>query len=482
MSTVHTGLGLRGAGPVDADLGGGLGGGLDADAGDLLRILWRRKLTVVLGLLAALALAAAYLVFMPVRYEASAMLLIDPRLGRTLQSQRGDGVADAAAVDSQVKLLTAETVLARLAKELDLADDPDFNGTRRGWISRLFGRSPENAQGIDFNALDRAFAIKRPERTYVVEIDATGSDPGKAAALANGLARAYNQDQVDARVEAAENDGRWVRQLLGKTEGELAAAENAVQAYKSKHNIVAAEGLRSNEMQVADATRELGLARARTADARARLDEVRSALREGKIGSVGEALKSATIERLRSQQADAERDAAGLARTLGERHPALQEARDRAARIRALVGDELRRIAEGARKDFSAALASERQQERGIDRLKAQSNTIGGVTVELRDLERAAELLRTKVQELSKVQENLVQDQVDSPPARVVAAARPPSSRSSPRAKPALLIAIAAGLLGGIGAALLQESLDRRDGESHRGSGRGRDDSHGAST
>ena len=312
------------------------------------------------------------------------------------------------------------------------------------------------------------------------------------------MARAYNEDQVEARVQAAENDGRWVRQLLGKTEGELAAAESAVQAYKTKHNIVAVDGLRSNEMQVADAMRELGLARARTADARARLDEVRSAVRLGEIGSIGEALKSTTIERLRSQQADAEREVAGLARTLGDRHPALQEARERAARVRALLGDELRRIAEGAQKDFSAALASERDQERSIDRLKAQSNSIGRSTVELRDLERAAELLRSKVQELSKVQENLAQDQVDSPPARIVAVARPPASRSSPRARPALLIAIAAGLFGGIGAALLQESLQRprrprlapvgtedfdgRDGEPFRGSRRGRDDGHGAPT
>ncbi len=454
MSTVHTGLGLRGAKTADVDP--------DADAGELLGILWRRKLTLVLGLLAALAVAAAYLAFMPVRYKASAMLLIDPRLGRTLQAQSSDGITDASAVDSQVKLMTAETVLARLAKEQNLADDPDFNGAKRGWLERLFAREPENSRGIDFDALERAFDIKRPERTYLVEIEANSANPDKAAALANGLARAYNEDQVESRVNAAESDGRWVRQVSDKTDAELAAAESAVQAYKTKHNIIATEGLRSNEMQVADATRELGLARSRTTDAKARLDEVRSAIRAGDVGSVGDALKSTTIERLRSQQADAEREAAGLARTLGARHPALQEARDRAARIQALLGDELRRIAEGAQKDYRAALASEQAQERSIDRLKAQSNTIGRSTIELRDLERSAELLRTKVQELSKVQENLVQDQVDSPPARVVAAARPPSSRASPRAKPALLIALAAGLFGGVGAALLQESLQRR--------------------
>lgn len=456
MSTVHTGLGMRGARSIDRDR--------DADAGDLLQILWRRKRTVAAGLLAALALAAAYLAFMPIKYEAGALLLIDPRLGRTLEVERHAEANDPSAVDSQIRLLTSETVLARLAKAQNLADNSEFNGKARSWIPALFSRSPANADAdaVDLDALDRAFNIKRPERTYVVEVQATTADPSKSAALANGLARAYNEDQVEARIEAAANDGKWVQQVLDKKQAELQAAENDIQTYKTKNNVIATEGLRSNEMQVADATRELGLARGRTVDARARLDQVETAVREGRTGSVGEALKSTTIERLRSQQADAEREVAGLARTLGERHPALQEARERAARIGALLADELRRISEGARKDYQAALASERQQERNIERLKAQSNVVGHSTVELRRLERAAEILRTKVDELSKVQEGLMHEQVDSPPARIVASARPPVSRSSPRARPALLIALAAGLFGGMGAALLQESAQRR--------------------
>lgn len=456
VSTVDASLGMRSAPAIGRDQ--------DVDAGELLHILWRRKLTVAAGLLAALVAAAAYLAIMPVKYESSALLLIDPRLGRTLDVERHDGAADSSAIDSQIRLLTSETVLARVAKQLNLSDDPEFNGKARGWISALVFRTPANADAdaVDLDALDRAFAIKRPERTYVVEVQATSSDPLKSAALANGLARAYNEDQVEARIEAAANDGKWLRQVLDRTQAESQEAENAVQAYKTRNNVIATEGLRSNEMQVADATRELGLARGRTADARARLDQVEAAVREGRIGSVGEALKSTTVERLRSQQADAEREVAGLARTLGDRHPALQEARDRAARIGALLGDEFRRIAEGARKNYQAALASERQQERDVERLKAQSNVVGRRTVELRRLERVAETLRAKLDELSKVQEGLTREQVDSPPARIVAMARPPVSRSSPRTRPALLIALAAGLFGGMGAALLQESAQRR--------------------
>ena len=374
--------------------------------GDVLGLLWRCRWPVLIGLLSGLALGGAYLLLAPKKYAASASLLLDPRLGHTMSEAGGlNPVGDALAVDSQVKLLTAQTVLARLAKSENLAADPIFNRSQGGLLSRLLGGAPSLPGGADLKLLADSFVIKRPERTYVVEITATARTPQQAADFANGLARAYNQDQIEARVSAAQNDANWVRQKLEQLAKDIALAEAKVEAYKSANHIVAADGLRSNELQIAEATRELGLARGRVSAAKARLDQIQRAAREGRVGAADEALKSPTIERLRGQQANSEREVARLARTLGERHPALLEAQAQADRVRALLVDELNRIAASAQNDYLTEQGNEQQLTHGLDRLKAQSNETSRNNLPLRQLERDVEVARGSYDKFSKLEE-----------------------------------------------------------------------------
>ena len=268
----------------------------------------------------------------------------------------------------------ARVTLKRVADSERLEQDPDFNGENRGLLSRLLGPARPPGDAVDLIALANTITIKRPERTYVVEVQASASKPEKAASLANAVAHAYNEDQIAARVQAAENDSRWVRQKLADLETQVRAAENKVESYKSANRIVTTEGLRSNEQQVADLTKELGTARARASEAKARLDQVQRIAKQGRIEASADALKSPVIERLRTQQADSEREVARLSETLGSRHPALVEAWAQNTRVKALIRDELVRIQTGIEAEYNAARANATRLEHQIDQLKGQSN------------------------------------------------------------------------------------------------------------
>jgi len=440
----------------------GHGKSADADAVDILNILSRRKFILALGVLSALAVAGVYLAMAPLRYQSAAVLLLDPRLGKTLDAARtGQALADAAALDSQVKMMTSQTVLEKLVKSAGLADNPEFR-SKPGLIARLLGsKEAPPSDAVDYAVLEKAFTIKRPERTLVVEIQATGKDAAEAATLANGLARAYIEDQIASRVESASNDSKWLRQVLADAQAELAATDAKIQAFKARNNLVAATGQKTDEidvMQVADVTRQLDSAHAKTSEAKAHYDLALRGARDGRLGEASDSLKSSTIERLRSQQAEAAREVARLSQTLGEHHPALREAQAQARSIAALLNDEQRRIAESARSDFELARAHELRLAQSIAGLKKRTNASGPLLLELSQMDHSADILRARIDELSKSQVGLLQDQVDSPPARIIASARPSVSPSSPRRLPVLLIALAAGLFGGVGAALLKES------------------------
>lgn len=436
----------------------------EASATNLLVLLWRRKGVILAVVLACLACGVGYILATPSRYLASATILIDPRLGKVVGSDpvQPGFITDSGAIESQIKLFTSQTVLARVAKMAHLADDPEFNGSQRSLLDRLLRPSDVPPGSVDLKALENAITVKRPERTYIVQIDVLARSAAKSALIANDVVQAYIDDQIASRVDAAQGDSQYVRNKLDRLSSEIRAADEKIEAYKRANNIVDTAGLRTNEQQITDVTRSLAEARAKTSDAKARLDEVERLARSGHLDAIAPALNSLTVERLRQQQAEAEQTEARDAETLGPRHPALLEAKARVAKTNRLVRDELKRLEIGAREAYAAAKMIEDSLAAQVDALKHQSTQMSEKLVPLDQLQRNASVLRSNFSRFSQVNDSLAQQEADSPPGRVVSAARPPVSPARPKKTLALAISLAAGLCLGIAAAILVEGTSAR--------------------
>ena len=430
-----------------------------APAAGFLAILWRRKLLILFSILACLGLGIGYIAVTPPRYAATAAMLIDPRLGKTVGSDPNvpGFVADTAAIDSQIKLFTSQTVLSRVADQVDLKDDPEFNGTQRSLLQRILHPSATVMDGVDLKTLEDAITIKRPERTYVVEIDVLARDPKKAAEIANAVTQAYIADQVSSRVGSAKEDTQYVSEKLDKLSVEIRDIDNKIETYKAKNKIIETSGLRSNEQQVTDLTKALGDARARESDTKARLAEIDRMARQGRLASSSEVLKSQTIERLRQQQGETEQNAARLAKTLGVRHPEMIEVHERQTRLRELIRDELERVKNGLQGDYQSAKANEKQILAEIDQVKAQSSEMSRKLVPLDQMQRNRAVLRSSFDRFAQVNDTLAQQGAQSPPGRVIATARPPVSPSQPKKTIVGLASLAAGSFLGLAGALFAE-------------------------
>ena len=426
----------------------------------IFAILWRRKMLIGLMMLLCIAAGVGYIAVTPSRYLASTAILIDPRLGKTVGSDpvQPGFIVDTSAIDSQIKLFTSQTVLERVAKKADLADDPEFNGSKRGLLQTLLRPTISMEGGVDLKALEDAITIKRPERTYVVTIEVLSNNAKKSADLANDLTQAYIDDQVGARNDAARDDTDFVRQRLDKLSGQIKDAETKVEAFKSQNNIVDSTGLRSNEQQVGDLTKALGDARAKASDARAHYDEIRKMARRGRLDASSEALRSPTIERLRQAQAETDQAVAKLATTLGAQHPELIEARGRQAKLDGLIKAELGRVELSAQSDSEATRKNEAQILSEVDRIKNQSTTMSRNLVPLDQLERNVKVLRASFDRLASVNDNLLQQQGETPPGRVISVARPSVSPAQPKKTVIALVSLSAGVFLGLAAALLAES------------------------
>ena len=108
----------------------------------------------------------------------------------------------------------------------------------------------------------------------VIEIKYSASDPKRAAEVANALANTYIADQLNAKFEANRTATTWLHERLKDLGQQALTAERAVNAFRSQHNIVAADGKLMDEQRVTELNSRVVAARAQTTDALTRLNRV----------------------------------------------------------------------------------------------------------------------------------------------------------------------------------------------------------------
>jgi uncharacterized protein involved in exopolysaccharide biosynthesis len=308
--------------------------------------------------------------------------------------------------------------------------------------------------------LQRKITAKRTERTYVVDLAVESSDPEKSARIANAIGAAYLDEQADARAEAARRATDSLSARLNEQRERVTQAEEQVEAYKAAHNIVNADGRLVDEQQLTELNNQLVAARARTAQTKARYEQVLQLRRAGlDQGAIPEAVQSGTLGLLRDQHGTIARQEANLTAELGPRHPSVIEARAQLRSAQQHIGDEIARIAEASRIDYERTLANESTLASSVTDLKQRAIDTGLAFVKLRELEREAEASRAVYESfLVRAREIREQERLDTANVRLLADAQPPEGRSWPPRRllmwPALL---ALGLLGGIGLAYLIE-------------------------
>jgi polysaccharide biosynthesis transport protein len=444
-----------------------------------LRGFWLivRRRARLIGTVVALLLVgtAAALLVIPPRYSATATIIVDPRQPRVTASESvlsGIG-SDAAAVESQVDLITSSALAKRVVERLNLADDPEFSAVSTvqrvatGALS-LFGINPPGDEETRFNWVLRRFQenldARRRGLTYVIEITFTSTAPAKAAKIANVIAETYRDDQSSAKFDATMKASAWLKDRIEEMRARVRDSENAVASYRAENNIVdTAEGIKLIQRQVETLNQQLILARASAAEARARLDQLQQiSAHSGNPAALNEALQSPVIANLRVQYAEVARSEAELGATLGDHHPSLVRMRAQLADVRRQIDNEIGRILTSVRNEFEVAKSREASLEADLGRLKDQAAKFDQADVRLRELQREVQANRALFDQfLVRSKETNEQQSLQVPDARIVAPALAPVRPNRPAISVLLIVAGAGSIVLGIGLAFIMEHLDR---------------------
>ncbi|MBA2127411.1 hypothetical protein DLM45_14445 [Hyphomicrobium methylovorum] len=431
--------------------------------------LQRNRRKIYVSVLLTLAAALAFLAVSRPAYMASASLFVDLRNPKVVTNNAAASGynPDAALLESQIVIIKSRSVLKRVVDSLNLANDPEATGDNPGLLARIKSlvvpQVPRgNAADRALDALSRTVRVQRAANTYVINIDATSSSPERAAQIAQGVLDAYLADQMDAKSADEKRANALINARLDELRATVRSAEARYDNYRRANAILTAEGRAVAEQQLTKLSEQLTTARAATAEARARHEQIQSTLASSFGASLNtEALKSPLIQRLRDQYAQIARREASLSSQLGARHPVLVDVRFQLTEMQNQIDAELVRISGAAANDYQAALKRERDLVHELE--DAKQDVTRTQTAEIKAREILQEVMTSRElmrQFLQRAKETNEQEKISTPDARIISAPSVPSKPSNPSSILVLGAGLVSGLGLGLGWAFLAHSFD----------------------
>ena len=466
--------------PYGSTILGNEGVGTEELPFDLRKIysIIRRRLTVIAGLtIMGSLLAVIYALQLTPLYTATARVLLDPRKTNIVDNEAVlSGIGnDWSAVESEVELIRSASVAIRVIDKLGLFDDvervapdPPFYWQiidaiiSRDAMPELEPVSEDERRTGMARKLASRLEVSRLGETYLLTIAYTSPEPALSARIVNGFADAYLVDQLEAKFEATRRANDWLNTRITELRERVREAERAVELYRAENNLIEAGGTTLNDSQVASLNEQLILARAATAEARTKLEQLQEiSARGGEITSFAQGLQSQAIGQLRAKQSEVKRELAELSAKYGSRHPSVISVRSQLGHVQSQILQEIRRIEALTETEYRVAKSREDSIEASLAGLKGESAQNSQAAIRLRELEREAAASRTLFESfLARFKETTQQESLQTADSRIVERAIRPTSPSEPNKKVIAIFGFILSLGAGIGAAFLLETLD----------------------
>ncbi len=463
----------------------------------LLQMLVKRVWLILAGVFSVFSLVAFLTFSQTPVFTARSVLQLDTNqvnvidLGALFSGAAG---ATTSVIDTEIKVMQSETLLARVAEAQKLIEDPEFNwtlrepekgpvATLRQSLSALLGRrqaEPDPFAGLSeaerqerisrsvVAALAGKVRVSRIGATYLITVEVSSTSPQTAARLANEVAEQYRVQRLEKKYDATRKATEWLQERVEGLRLEVEEKEQQVERFRSETGLLAAQGTTLTEQQLAFLTSQRAQAQLEAERARARFASMRRQIDNGPgVEGVSEVINAPLINDLKARRSDIMRRVAELETRVGDRHPELISARNELSDIDRQMNSEMNRIASNVESELRVAEAQLASVQREIDRSTSQLRGNNVNLVRLRELERDAQTSRVMLEEfLARSKQTREQDALITADASILSQALPPRSPSSPRKLLNLIIGLVLGGAIGLGAALVAELFDTKIGST----------------
>lgn len=363
---------------------------------------------------------------------------------------------------TEVAILQSDSLMLTVAREMDLANNPDFLG----------GEAPKPRASLDDPAVRQAvihklvsnLKIAQVQKTEIIRISYQSLSPKLAADIVNKVISAYIQRSYETRFSSSQRVSNWLSNQLDDLKQQVQTSQERMLDVQKRLGIL---GFDPNHSQITASLEQLSTAANAARIARIVAESEYRTLSsmdpnsiEGSIATAPGAAPS-QLNTLRSQIASARASLAQMESDLGPNHPAVKAQKAQIAELSKEINKEQQRLVLKAKEDFLATSKNEQETAAVLDAEKNKAyklrDDLVEYTIRQREFESDRSLYEGLLQRLrtAGVEAGLESLEID-----VVDPALLPANPILKRKTTLVLTYFVLGLAAGIMMAFLLESLD----------------------
>ena len=465
------------------------------DLRDYLRVMMKRRWTVMTVFAIIVISVAIYTFTATPIYEASTRLVIE-RENPNVVSVEEVMAVDASGTDyyqTQYKIIESRTVAREVIRRLNLDSSEEFfpkpkddllSNLKRSvvetvasWkesITSLFKTGEEEgADASEAYDLDTSLVsdfIKRitvgPIRnSRLVDVSFRATDPLLATKIVNTLASAYIDQNLETKLVAVQNAGKWLHIRIEEERDKVEKAEQALLRYKETHGIVtdfSSDVEQVTAQKLAQLNSQVVQAESRRVEAETRYNQALALVGSpDMLDSIPEVLNNELIRQIKSMEVDLYKRMSELSKKYGQKHPQMVAIESELQTLQKRKAQEMDRVINSLRNEYRVALAKEKSLKEALGEQKKESLDLNQKAIQYGVLQREADSARHMYEVLIKrFKETSLTEDMRTGNIRVIDKAEVPSVPVKPRKKLNLIMAITLGLFAGVGLAFFFEYLD----------------------
>ncbi len=451
------------------------------------QIIFKHRWTVLTFFIIIATTVAIYTFTLTPLYRASATLKIDRERPQILSFQEigspGGLHYDPEFMGTQQKLLQSRSLAKRVADMLKASGQPIVGGQERptssektdgllSWLRNPFSRqkaftpqasgdqslAPQTAESQQANSLSGMLTIEPVKSSSLVKITFTTPSPSLSARLANAWAKAFIDQSLEFKYNAATQATEWLSKQLQEVLTKLEQSEATLHAFANEKGI-----LTIGEKKDIVTTKLADLSEALTKAQGERITKEALYRQSQGMGfeSIPVVLENVLISNMKTEYYKLDSEYQRLNETFKPDYPKMVRMREGMNQLKRRLDTEVRRAVDAIKQEYEAAVRKEKLLQEAVNDQRHLAVKMNHDFARYDILKREVDTNRQLYASLLERQKQAgISQGLATSNVQIVDMAEPPMAPFSPNTSRKLLLGALLGLTVGIGIAFFFDYLD----------------------
>ncbi|KHD26327.1 ATPase [Vibrio caribbeanicus] len=390
------------------------------DIGYYAHIIKSRWISIFLFTVLCSAISILVALSLTPTYKATATLLIESSQKKAISIEEIVGIDTRAKeyYQTQFEILKSNQVAQRVIDKLDLKQYPEFNpslkNTENGIVDFLKksitsnsifrtyfpeDNTPEISDSVKEEKVNRGvlnifkskLTISPIRNTQLVRISFESTSPSLSADVANEVARAFIENNLESKLLATKQATSWINTRLAELKNKLDVSERALLTFLEKQELIDDSGIIAlTSSELANLTDRISEATERRIETQALYNALKGSTNTDAttLASISTISNHPQIRDIRSAESEAEKRVSELAKRYGPKHDKMIQANAQLKSIKLRADKVIKKLVNGIGKELDSAKQQEQLLKKELINKKDEFQSLSVVKREYDALKR----------------------------------------------------------------------------------------------